>query len=436
MTNNDKGDNSLVFQAETLLPTLHGSFRCRVYLNADGVETIAIATRGLEHQRDVPVRVHSACFTSEVLGSLKCDCNQQLEFAMRYIAEHGGVVLYLPQEGRGIGLSNKIRAYALQEDGHDTIAANHLLGLPVDARSYEDAANMLRDLGVRRLRLITNNPEKIEALSSLGLTVSGRIPVPAQANSHSASYLETKRARMGHWLDVSPGDGRRAGDVVTGRPKRPYVHVNFAIDDRGRSNQDNGQAAELSCEMDWRRVHELRERYSAVVVGANTWLRDKPRLTAREEHLGRPPERQPARVVFSGRSPCHVEPDARRSFIIGDPANKVVDCVHIGTADRDLRGPLEELYHHKLESLLVEGGLTLLRSFISQEMVDRVTIYVCTESVDAAVRAVSDLFPELPVSSMQVCTLGKGILLSHAPGTGASHDWVQAEPGLASQAEG
>lgn len=436
MTNNDKSENSFIFQAETLLPTRHGSFRCRVYRNADGLETVAIATRGLEDQADVPVRVHSACFTSEVLGSLKCDCSQQLEFALEYIAEHGGVVLYLPQEGRGIGLSNKIRAYALQEDGHDTIAANHLLGLPVDARSYEDAAHMLRDLGISSLRLITNNPEKINGLRALGMIVSGRIPVPALANSHSASYLETKRSRMGHWLEVSPGADQRYDACVTSGLKRPYVHVNFAIDEQGRSHQENGKAAALSCAMDWRRVHELRERYSGVVVGANTWSRDQPRLTARREHLGRKPARQPVRVIFSGRSRCHVEPDARPCFVVGDPVNQVSNCVNIGATDRELRGPLEELYHHKLDSLLVEGGLTLLRSFISQEMVDRVTIYVCTESVDTAAKAVSDLFPELPVASMQACALGKGILLSHAAHADVSREWMPAVPGVAAQGEG
>ena len=429
MRTDDNGNAPLIFQAETQLPTISGSFRVRVYRNADGIETVAIATRGLENQTDVAVRVHSACFTSEVLGSLKCDCKQQLDFALNYIAEHGGVVLYLPQEGRGIGLSNKIRAYALQEDGHDTIEANHLLGLPIDARNYDDAAHMLMDLGIRSLRLLTNNPKKIDALRAFGLTVNGRIPVPSTANQHSVSYLETKRARMGHWLTMASIDTGCLGASTLKPVNRPYVHVNFAIDHRGRMNRKNGQPAALSCEMDWRRVHELRERYAAVVVGARTWLKDEPRLTVRRERLGREPNRQPARVIFAGKTRCAVTPDSRRTFIIGDPLNASGYGVHIHSSDRDLRGPLAELYHHDLDSLLVEGGLTLLRSFVSQGIVDRITIYVCTASIDTAVKAAASVFPELPVAAMAACALGKGVLLSYVSSSGGVFESIDADAG-------
>jgi GTP cyclohydrolase II len=168
-------------------------------------------------QRSIPVRIHSECLTSEVFGSLKCDCREQLERAQAEIARRGvGVLLYLRQEGRGIGLANKIRAYALQAQGADTIEANELLHLPVDARTYDVAAAMLRNLGVESIELLTNNPLKLDALRSLGVHVERRIPVLVPANPFSASYLEVKRRRMQHDLPspaAVPGPLARAAST-------------------------------------------------------------------------------------------------------------------------------------------------------------------------------------------------------------------------------
>jgi GTP cyclohydrolase II len=149
----------------------------------------------------VPLRVHSECLTSEVLGSLKCDCREQLEHALAHIGRAGrGVVLYLRQEGRGIGLGNKIRAYALQACGVDTVDANRVLGLPDDARTYAQSAAMIRALGIRSVSLLTNNPDKLAALHRLGIVVRNQVPVLIAPNPHSAGYLETKRLRMNHAL--------------------------------------------------------------------------------------------------------------------------------------------------------------------------------------------------------------------------------------------
>ena len=148
---------------------------------------------------DTLLRIHSECITSEVFGSLKCDCADQLDLALGRIAQEGrGVVLYLRQEGRSIGLANKIRAYALQAEGADTVDANRALNLPDDARRYDSATEMLSWLGVRSVRLMTNNPAKIEALRDLGVTVRERVPVVVQAQAFSRAYLATKRTRMQH----------------------------------------------------------------------------------------------------------------------------------------------------------------------------------------------------------------------------------------------
>ncbi|MEE2829841.1 MAG: GTP cyclohydrolase II [Myxococcota bacterium] len=194
---------SVEFVSETLLPTSAGSFRVRAYRDpVSGTEPVAIIEGSVEGAEGLPVRVHDECFTSEVLGSLKCDCRDQLQFAMDYVKRHqAGVVIYLRQEGRGIGLANKIAAYALQEQGHDTVDANRLLGLPDDNRRYDAAAAILEDLGVRSVRVMTNNPRKLRKLEALGVRILGRVPVLTCANPHSQAYLEAKASRMGHMLD-------------------------------------------------------------------------------------------------------------------------------------------------------------------------------------------------------------------------------------------
>jgi GTP cyclohydrolase II len=198
--------------AEAPIPTRHGTFRLLVFRWDDpkahpglSNEHLALVMGDVARERNVPVRVHSECLTSEVFGSLKCDCRDQLDWAMGEIARHGiGIVLYLRQEGRGIGLANKIRAYALQAQGADTIEANEQLHLPVDARQYDVAAAILRLLGVVSVELMTNNPLKIKGLSDLGIDVVQRIPVLVPSNPMSQAYLDTKRKKLNHELPSRP----------------------------------------------------------------------------------------------------------------------------------------------------------------------------------------------------------------------------------------
>jgi GTP cyclohydrolase II len=194
--------DNLEVLAQTPLPTRHGLFQVIAFkMNNTPEEHLAIFCGELKGAQKLPVRVHSECFTSEVIGSLKCDCREQLETALSIISRQGrGVVVYLRQEGRGIGLVNKLKAYALQAQGHDTVDANRILGLPDDTRSYEAAAAILTHLGVESVSLLTNNPLKVEGLQAFGIKVIDRKPVLIRANQHSAGYLEAKRLRMGHML--------------------------------------------------------------------------------------------------------------------------------------------------------------------------------------------------------------------------------------------
>ena len=199
-------------RAETVLPTSKaGSFRLIAY--ADNLDTNAyVALVKGEPDPDMPalVRLHSQCLTGDVFGSERCDCGEQLDSALAMIEAAGsGVLVYMFDEGRGIGLLNKIRAYALQDEGHDTVEANHALGFAADMRDYSAGAHILFDLGVRKVRLMTNNPDKVQALESYGLTVVERVPVEAPPRSANRGYLQTKRTKFGHLLSLV---GENKGD--------------------------------------------------------------------------------------------------------------------------------------------------------------------------------------------------------------------------------
>jgi GTP cyclohydrolase II len=195
------------------LPTRFGDFRVVAFTpDAQGDEHVAIVRGAVRGLRDVPTRIHSECVTGDVLGSLRCDCRDQLTTALEQLGSlRAGALFYLRQEGRGIGLSNKIRAYALQDRGHDTVEANHLLGFGDDERDYRAASDMVRSLGIASVRLMTNNPRKVEGLRAHGVSVSGRIPLVVPANRHNAGYLLTKQRRSGHLLALGESLAALAG---------------------------------------------------------------------------------------------------------------------------------------------------------------------------------------------------------------------------------
>jgi GTP cyclohydrolase II len=204
---------SLVPQVGARIPTRHGQFQLVLYeSNQDGKEHLALVLGDVRGAEDLLVRVHSECFTSDVLGSLRCDCGEQLDRSLEMIGRaKRGVLLYLRQEGRGIGLADKLRAYNLQDSGLDTVEANLQLGHAADERDYAPAALMIRDLGIRSINLITNNPRKIRELRRLGIEICHRTAIEIAPGPENLRYLRTKRFRMDHLL-------RLGGNATLGRP--------------------------------------------------------------------------------------------------------------------------------------------------------------------------------------------------------------------------
>lgn len=195
-------------QAETTLPTRFGTFTMVGYATQPDqpMPHLALVSDRADFNEPVPVRVHSECMTGDVFGSLRCDCGEQLEESLRLVAQHGGVVIYLRQEGRGIGLLNKMKAYNLQDDGMNTAEANLHLGYEVDERDYGLAVDILKDLGISTILLMTNNPEKIKSLSEAGIVVEGRLPLEVKPHRENYAYLHTKQELMGHLLNLNGTD--------------------------------------------------------------------------------------------------------------------------------------------------------------------------------------------------------------------------------------
>ncbi|WP_304206001.1 bifunctional 3,4-dihydroxy-2-butanone-4-phosphate synthase/GTP cyclohydrolase II [Peptostreptococcus russellii] len=199
-----KNDKLVEKSAEAYIPTKYGDFKAYGYINLlNGEHHIALVKGDISDGEDVLCRVHSECLTGDVFSSLKCDCGEQLNFAMSEIEKEGrGILLYMRQEGRGIGLINKLKAYALQEKGMDTLEANLALGFEADMREYYIAAQILKDLGVKSLNILTNNPDKIEQLKDYGIDIKERRAIEVQANEHDKNYLKTKKEKMGHILEL------------------------------------------------------------------------------------------------------------------------------------------------------------------------------------------------------------------------------------------
>jgi 3,4-dihydroxy 2-butanone 4-phosphate synthase/GTP cyclohydrolase II len=396
------------------LGTTFGEFELRAFELASGEVYLALVRGEIGDGRAVLTRLHSECLTGDALGSLRCDCGTQLRQAAREIAAEGrGVLVYATDhEGRGLGLVNKLRAYMLQEDGEDTIDANRHLGLPPDARSYAASADCLRLLGVRSVRLLTNNPSKVEALTRAGIDVEATVPLRTSPHVRNIDYLHAKEARLGHLAPAGePLDGNPIGEATNVAPLlghaaapawRPYVVLKYAQTVDGRIATRRGDAKWISSEAERRISHGLRAACDAVLVGVGTAIVDDPQLTVRmvpgssplrvvlDSTLRLPPtarllDNQAGTIVITTEHSSEERRSALRARAVG------VNVVDAGPRGVDLASALRALRELGVASLLVEGGGRVITSFFAEKLVDRLVLGIAPTIMGTGIDAVGDL---------------------------------------------
>jgi len=434
-------------KASARIPTAFSPFQLIFYESPDNQEHLALVRGEVQGQRDVMVRVHSECFTGDVLGSRRCDCGDQLQLALRRIAQAGsGVVIYLRQEGRGIGLLDKLRAYHLQDQGCDTGDANLMLGHEADEREYGIAAAILEDLGVKSIRLLTNNPHKIESLAEMGIAVEDRIPLQAQVHPENAAYLRTKARRLRHLLSLEELEDTGGRQLTTRlmeeiqealhlagehrrRTGRPYVTLSYAQSLDGSIADRPGRPLPLSGSQSLAMTHTLRAAHDAILVGIGTVLADNPRLNVRLVE-GRDP--QPVIVDSRLRFPAYSNllrncrtpwiaasngADLERQRDLEEMGAKVLVLPsHNGWVD--LTCLLERLGELGVNSLMVEGGAQIITSFLSFRLVNQIVLTIAPMLV-GGLRVMDNFggylrsFPRLKNLSYQ--RLGEDLVLRGEP---------------------
>ncbi len=396
------------------LGTNFGEFGLRAFELPSGRVYLALVRGEVADGHSVLTRLHSECLTGDALGSLRCDCGTQLREAARAIAAEGrGVLIYATgHEGRGIGLVNKLRAYMLQEDGADTIDANVHLGFAPDAREYDTAAACLALLGIRSVRLLTNNPSKVHALERAGIDVEAALPLQTSPHARNLAYLHAKETRLGH---VAPAgaelDGDGIGEVTNVGPllgrlaapvSRPYVVLKYAQTVDGRIATRRGDARWISGERERRISHALRAACDAVLVGVGTATVDDPQLTVRMV-----PGPSPLRVILDSTlrlpSTARVLDDQAGTLVITTARSTEerraalraravgVRVVDAGPRGVDLAGALVTLRALGVRSLLVEGGARVITSFFAEKLVDRLVVGIAPTIIGTGIEAVGDL---------------------------------------------
>lgn len=396
-----------------VLPTQFGEFDVTAFEVRPGLVYLAMVRGDVTAGGPVPTRLHSECLTGDALTSLRCDCGVQLRLALHRIATEGrGLVLYATgHEGRGIGLVNKLRAYVEQDAGADTVDANLRLGLPVDDRSYDEAADVLAALGVPSVTLLTNNPDKVRGLRAAGVLVEGTTPLRTAAHLRNVDYLRTKEARLGHG-DTAGADLQQAaaappeavhllGDV-TPSDDRPYVVLKYAQTLDGRIATGDGDSKWISGEEERALSHALRAACDAVLVGVGTVLRDDCRLNVRMV-----PGASPLRVVLDStlRTPSTalLLDDGAPTILLTtddsteDDRQRVRDAgagVRVlppGPGGVDLKAALALLRAEGVRSVLVEGGAQVITSLLAAGLVDRIVVGTAPRIIGAGTEAVGDL---------------------------------------------
>jgi GTP cyclohydrolase II len=393
------------------LPTPFGLFEAHAFERPSGHVYLALVFGEVDGRSGVLTRVHSECLTGDALGSLRCDCGVQLRESLRTIAAAGqGVLIYATgHEGRGIGLMNKLRAYVEQQAGADTVDANHLLGLPADARDYGDAAEVVRALGIHSVRLLTNNPAKATGLRAHRIPIDEVVPLRTVSQRRNADYLATKVARMGHVTPFAELDGNAAvvdPARLIGRIRpthgRPFVVVKLAQSLDGRIATRSGDSQWISSEPERALSHALRAACDAVIVGAGTVVRDDPRLTVRAV-AGSSPMRVVLDSQLRSAASSQMYNDDGSTLVLttdsSDPearerlrrAGVGVQVLPAQAGRIDLTAALGHLRQLDMEVVLVEGGATLVTALLRAGVVDRMIVSIAPIVLGVGVDAVGDL---------------------------------------------
>jgi 3,4-dihydroxy 2-butanone 4-phosphate synthase/GTP cyclohydrolase II len=431
--------------ARIQLPTVSGEFDTRAFRSASGHVYLAMIKGEIGDGHSVLTRVHSECLTGDALGSLRCDCGAQLDLGLRALAAEGrGILVYATgHEGRGIGLVDKLRAYMEQDRGADTVDANLRLGLPADGRHYGDAAAVLKAVGVRSVRLATNNPHKVDGLTTAGITVEQVVPAPAIPHLRNQRYLRTKQNRLGHAALIGhqvPAEHQARsvdvssllGDATPGRD-RPFVVLRYAqtLDGRILSGPAEPGAADGEAQdLIW---HALRAACDAVLVGVGTVLADNPQLTVRAT-----PGRSPARVVLDSRlrtpltaavlnldaptylmTNSHVDDRAKQEALAA--RHVAVRRTPAGPGGLDIGVVLRQLHAEGIRSVVVEGGPRVITSLLAAGLADRVIVCISPQIRGRAEGIVGELragvdSPALGLDGRSVHLVGDAIIVAASVG--------------------
>jgi GTP cyclohydrolase II len=436
--------------ARVRLPTAAGEFDTRAFQCESGHVYLALIKGDLGDGRSVLTRVHSECLTGDALDSLRCDCGVQLRLGLRTLTAEGrGVLVYATgHEGRGIGLIDKLRAYMEQEAGADTLDANLRLGHPPDGRRYDDAAAVLGAIGIRSIRLITNNPAKVEGLREAGITIEDAIPLRAFPHLRNRDYLRTKQARFGHVALIGDAPSAEpAGQFVDvaallgpAQPPdgRPFVLLKYTQTLDGRLATRSGDSAWLNGEAESRISHGLRAACDAVLVGVGTVLSDDPQLTVRAL-AGRSPSRvildsglraPITAAVFASDAPtylmttAHADDKAKRQALAARQV--AVRDIEPGPAGLDIRAVLRQLYAEGVRSVIVEGGARVITSMLAARAADRLVVSIAPRIQGSGAHAIGELgneriAPALPLHGHSVHLVGSTMIVTADLAAPASH---------------
>ena len=402
------------------IPNSEGEFTLHLFrTNLDSKDHLALVSGDIIQKENVLTRIHSECFTGDVLGSHRCDCNDQLHMGMDEISKRGnGILIYLRQEGRGIGLLNKLKTYELQDEGDDTVDANFKIGRGADERSYEIAAQILVYFNINSVELLTNNPGKVSGLEDEGISVSRRIDIHAPVTETNYKYLKTKMERMAHELQISETFLQHTQPEVeniledfsallskklTEKLNRPVVSLSFAQSLDGSIASENGTTTLISGRRSLKLTHGLRAIHKGILVGIGTVLIDDPQLTVRLKDGDNPiPIILDSQLRISADARVLNQTDANPVIVTTVGANqrkiqkleskgvRVVQTRADGSGRINIEEMLHQIFEMNITSVMVEGGSEIITSFLQSRFVDLLLLTISPDFL-GGVRGVRSL---------------------------------------------